>query len=232
MDVAVGHARELGDEAPHEGAAGIELLALDHGVEDPEVRRGVGARRCRPLPASIVRRGITVHEPSEEEGLTEAPVEKKIFRKKARDDHAQPVVHPARLRELTHPRVDEWIAGTSLAPGRKRFGIVVPDDGIVRGPMGAMQDARVLGEDRVVEVAPDELVDPFARALAAARVGSHPMFGGGDAGADADRAEAEVRREPRRPVAGRDVARVRVVGEGVVQECGESRARGGLTARR
>src|ERR1700675_1797316 len=44
MDQACRQARELRHPAPDIGAVGIELLALQDRIEDPEIGRGVGAR--------------------------------------------------------------------------------------------------------------------------------------------------------------------------------------------
>ena len=45
---------ELGHPAAHIVARGIEFLALQHGIEDAEIGRGVGAAAGDPLPASAL----------------------------------------------------------------------------------------------------------------------------------------------------------------------------------
>ncbi len=90
-----------------------------------------------------------------------------ILGEEARDHHARPVVHPAGRRELAHRGVDEGIAGAAAAPGVEPRVVVVPHERVVLGLEAAQQHVRMLGEDRVIEVAPDQLVDPLARAVAA-----------------------------------------------------------------
>jgi hypothetical protein len=49
---------ELWNELAKVAAVGVELLALRHRIEDPEVRGGVGARACHPLPVRGVAGGV------------------------------------------------------------------------------------------------------------------------------------------------------------------------------
>src|SRR5690606_7465865 len=70
----IGQCGEFGQVAPDECAAGVELLALGHRVEDAEIRLRVAPRRCGPLPAAIVGCQVVVVELTGEPGFAPAPV--------------------------------------------------------------------------------------------------------------------------------------------------------------
>jgi hypothetical protein len=94
-------------------------------------------------------------------------------------------VHPAGLRQLAHPGVDDRIAGAALAPGVEVLVGAVPLEGVELGAMGVMGVGRVVQEHVGVEVAPRE--------LAGVRVMTSGLLlelAGGDA------PEVQVRAEP------------------------------------
>ncbi len=169
VDLCAGHAGELGNEAADVDAFGIELLRLEHRVEDPEVRRGVRAAARRPLPAAVVVREVGVGELVLEPALTLSPVDVQVFGQERGRDHPRPVVHPVRRRELAHRGVDQRKAGASALPGLETGRILHPCEAVELGTEALGRDARKMEEDVVVELAPGELEDEPADVLALAR---------------------------------------------------------------
>ncbi|GAB1459496.1 hypothetical protein MASR2M50_12700 [Thauera sp.] len=80
-------------------------------------------------------------------------------------------MHPAGLVQLAHRGIDDRVAGARLAPGGEELRRVVPLHRVVFGAEGAVDHLRVVPQDLVVEVAPDQLRQPGLGALAAARAG-------------------------------------------------------------
>ncbi|MCY1381689.1 hypothetical protein D9M69_696240 [compost metagenome] len=123
-----------------------------------------------------------------------APVDAQILDQKAGRDHAQAVVHIARLVQLRHGRVHQRIAGAPLAPGGKR-GIGVrprfPGDGVVGRFEGAAFHMRVLVQNHGVEIAPDQFCQPHGRAIAATAP-VHQVDDGAYQVAQRDGAEAQM----------------------------------------
>src|SRR5664279_3914700 len=73
----------------------VEPSVLEGRVEDPEVRRRVGAAAGRPLPAVLVRGKVAVDQPPHEVPGTMAPLDVQVLDQEAGRDHPDPVVHPA-----------------------------------------------------------------------------------------------------------------------------------------
>src|SRR5262249_40267925 len=79
VDLLVGDPGEPRDEAADVAATGVEPPGLQHGMEDPEVGRGVGAAPGHPLPAAVVVGEVGVGELVLEPGLPVAPVDVEVL---------------------------------------------------------------------------------------------------------------------------------------------------------
>ncbi len=194
------HPRELRHVLADELPAGIELLALRHRIEDPEVGLRVAAGRRRPLPAAVVRGEIEVVEVVGEVPLAAAPVDVQILHQERRRDHTQAVVHVTGLVELPHRRVDQRIPGAALAPRAPLRLVVREGERVERRLEGVADDVREVVEDREVEIPPDEFGEPGFGAASAERVRGLREL------ADRDRAEAQVHRQVRRSLHRGEVA--------------------------
>ena len=192
----------------------VEALALRHRVEDAEPGLRVAAGRRRPLPAAVVRGELVVDQVQREVRLAAAPVDAEVLDEEARRHHAQPVVHVAGLVDLRHRRIDQRIAGAALAPGGevpRRRACRARSDAVVLGLEARADDVRMVVQDLLVEVAPDQLREPdlgaarepAASAMRCPRRARHA--------ADRHRAEAQVHAEVARALDRREVARRRVV---------------------
>ena len=114
--------RKLGDPAAYVGAVGVEPAALAGRVEDPEVRRGVGAGPGHPLPVVLVGGEVPVGEPVHEVPGAVPPPHVQVLDQEAGHDHPDPVVHPAGGAQLAHPGVDDGEPGAALRPRRRTAG--------------------------------------------------------------------------------------------------------------
>ena len=190
--VSAGRLRELGHPAAHIVAVGIELLALQDGIEDAEIGRGVGAAAGDPLPARGVVGGIGVDQRVPEPALADAPVDQQVLGQERRRDHAHAIVHPAGRPELAHAGVDDRIAGAAALPGLDGV-VLVAREGVELRPEVALGEVAEVEEQVVGELAPAELgQELLGRGRQAAARGGAPDL------ARADLAESEVRRQPRR----------------------------------
>ncbi len=191
VNVIIGHIAQLWHPAPDVRALRVMFLSLGDGVEDAKVGRGVGTGARRPLPAAVVGSGITVDEVLHEVLLAPLPVDEQVLGEERGDDHAGAVVHPAAFSQLAHGCID---GGIARAPGfpRLELGLIVaPRDALVLLAEALFADARMMIEDHGVELAPDQLVEPGLRALAAAVL---PGFPRGDHGLSRrEHAEAKIR---------------------------------------
>src|SRR3954462_6452966 len=112
-----GQVAQLRHPAAHVVAVGVELAALRHRVEDPEVGRGVRAGAGHPLPAVVVGGDVPVDEVVEEVPGPDRPPHVEVLGEEAGRDHPHPIVHPALLEQLPHAGVDDRVAGAPLPPG-------------------------------------------------------------------------------------------------------------------
>ena len=108
-----GKFREVGFDV---GSIRVELLSLDDRIEDAEVGCGIGTTAADPLPAEGVVGEIRIDKGVPEPMGSFDPMSQEVFDKKRADDHADPVVHPTSLPQLTHAGIDNRIAGLSLLP--------------------------------------------------------------------------------------------------------------------
>src|ERR1035437_5623575 len=95
VDRLLVHWAQLGHVPADIVPVGVEPLALKRGVEDPEVRRSVGAAAGRPLPSVLVGGQVPVGQPSHEVPGTVTPLDVQVLDKEAGHDHPDPVMHPA-----------------------------------------------------------------------------------------------------------------------------------------
>ncbi len=159
--------RELGElryPAAHVLAIGVELLALEHGIEDAEIRSGVGATTTGPLPAHGVRAEVGVYEGIPIPLGAFVPGLEEVLHEHGRGDHAHAVVLPAGLPELTHPGVDDRVAGAADLPSAQELLVRLPREFL---EFLAERTIRGLGEvmDEVLrEFAPADLRHVFVAA--------------------------------------------------------------------
>src|SRR5688572_3901862 len=117
VDVSAGDAGQLRYPPADVLAVGVELAALQQGVEDPEEGGGIGAGPGGPLPAVLVRGEVAVDEQLHEVAGAPAPVEVEVLDQEAGHDHPHAVVHPRLGAQLAHPGVDDRVTGSALPPG-------------------------------------------------------------------------------------------------------------------
>ena len=217
------YVRELRDPAPHICTVRIELLALRRRVEDPEVRRGVGATPGHPLPPVLVGGQVEVHEVISEVARSVLPLQVQVLDEEARHDHPHAVVHPSLAEQLAHACVNDREAGATFLP-RLEFtaGLVVLHrlEVLVVVPPGRV---RASVEHVGVELPEGQLASVRLGARGASEVGQHR--------AGMDLAPAKVDGHPGRPVGAGFVAHDVVVVEigcGVVAPTPPGRRLAGL----
>ena len=148
---------ELGDPATHILSIGVELLALKDGIEDAEIGSGVGATATGPLPAHGVRAEVGVDEGIPIPLGASVPGLEEVLHEHGGGDHTHAVVLPACLPELTHPGVDDRVAGAADLPRTQVLLIRLPGEFL---ELLAQRTIRSLGEmvDEVLgEFAPADL---------------------------------------------------------------------------
>ena len=97
------------------------------------------------------------HEPA----LALAPVDQQVLAEEHGRDHAQAVVHPAGFPQLPHRRIDDRKTGAALLPSLQLVGRAAPRQRFGLGAEGAVhRDPRVADQDVLVELTPEQLVDP------------------------------------------------------------------------
>lgn len=219
----VGEVGKFGQPFFDEGGLGIELFGLEERVEDAEVGLGVGSGGGGPLPASVIAGEVEVEEVIGEIALAFSPIDEEVFGEEHGGDHAEAVVHPAGGVEAAHGGVDEGEAGLALAPGLEvLFGAWPLDVVGIRFKGFSCSDIGEVGEEHVVEVAPDELGFPFDGA------GGGAFAGGADGGPDGEGSVAEVDGEAGGSVDGGEVT-VCAVGVYFIEEAIEPFVSGGLS---
>ena len=173
--------RELRYPAAHIVAVGIELLALEDGIEDAEVGRGIGAAATGPLPAHRVGTEVGVDEGIPIPLRPGLPGLQEVLHEHGGGDHAHAVVLPARRPELPHAGIDDRVAGATTLPSTEVFLVRRPREFLelatqrAVGGLGEVVD-KVLGE-----FAPTDLGDVLVPALAA------DLAGGADGVDDLER---------------------------------------------
>ena len=195
--------RKFSHPSAHIDAIGIELLALQHRIEYPEIRRGVGATARDPLPVGGIAAGIGINQRVPEPALALAPVDQEMLDQEGGDHHPHPVVHHAGAPELGASRHRRW--GSRCGHAARR-----------RAPCG-----RASRERRRRRVAGSRWRGPARRTAGAGRTRASrirsgisrrrlraAVFGRGKAGGvpdlpRADLAEAQMRRQRRRCRRGR-----------------------------
>jgi len=137
----------------------------------------------------------------EEVSRAEAPVQIEVLDEKGRGHEPRPIVHPPFALELAHPRVDERVASSTLAPGLECGRVVQP---IVTPRLKVVVRQPRVGREKLgVEVAPRKLADERLRRGIAAQA-RHELE-------RRDATEMEVRAEPGGLVRGDEVIPLAVV---------------------
>ena len=126
MNIARRQVGQFRQPLANKAAIRVAFLGLADRVEYAEVGRGIGAGRGAPLPASVVGSQITVNQVLHEPALAFAPVDQQVLGQEHGADHAQPVVHPAGGKQLTHGGIDQRNARAALFPGSQTLGVVAP----------------------------------------------------------------------------------------------------------
>ena len=106
MDVAGVEPRELRHVTAHIGPVRIEFLALQRGIENPEIGGGVGATARDPLPVSAVVGEIRVDQRVPKPALALPPVDEKVLDQKLAETIRarlciHPVIHNSRIAAST-----------------------------------------------------------------------------------------------------------------------------------
>ena len=207
MDRAPCDTRKLVDIPSHVVAVRVEPRSLPQRAEHAVGSR-VRAGARDPLPVHLVVRDVPVDQQGQEVPGAGAPVEVEVAHQERRDDQAGAVVHPSLAPQLSHPRVDDRVAGAARAPGVERLVVVAP----VVPAVGVVRPRRrgAAGQHLVVVVAPADLADERVDTGPAA-VGPRDDLGGRHA------AQVQVGRQPRRAVAGEVVVPV-VIGRDAVRQ--------------
>ena len=110
------------------------------------------------MPASVVAGRVAIDKMLEEETFTEFPVSQQIFCEEARDDHSDPVVHPAGAKKLPNSCINNWKPCAPLTPCGKMVRIVLPVKIIIFLTIITLKYSRIFFKNSVIELAPDELV--------------------------------------------------------------------------
>ena len=145
------------------------------------------------------------------------PPHVQVLGEEAGGDHPHPVVHPALAQQLAHRRVDDGVAGASLAPGLDGLAAVVVVHPRQRGAQVVPRRLRVVPQDVGVELAPGQLGREPVGSLAEVPAAVREV---GQEGAGVHGPDLEVRRQPRHPVEVGPVAVGAVVGQRTVAEVG------------
>ncbi|MNT23717.1 hypothetical protein D3C72_1591480 [compost metagenome] len=124
-------------------------------------------------------------------------------------------MHPAGGQQLAHGGIDYRDAGAALLPGFQFVGGVAPGQALGFLAEGAMAgDPRIADQYVLVELAPEQLVDPAHGAgVAAVELPQVALQGGVQALAGREHAGGEVRREPTGAGLGGEVAALFVAPE-------------------
>ena len=121
MDQIIGQSGNFGNIVAHISAFGVEALALQDGVEYPEIGGGIGSRSRNPLPAGRIARAIGIKQRIPEPAFALSPIDHEMFDQKGGGDHAHTIMHEACLPEFAHSGIDNRIAGQPASP---RFEVV------------------------------------------------------------------------------------------------------------
>ena len=204
-------ARQLRDPLAHVSAVRIELFGLQHGIEDPEIGRGIDSGARDPLPVERIVGRIGVDQRIPEPCLAVPPVDEQVLDEKGSDDQARAIGQISRPPQLSHPGVNDRIAGMPMRPGLKSVLVVPPGKALELGPQRTRRHIGMGVEQGCRKVAPGELGQIFLRGA------GQPMLfrrRGFDRVRDAARrnlAETQVRRQARRGAIRQDVPLARVV---------------------
>ena len=139
------------------GEVVVKFLDLLVGVENPEVRRGIGPAAGNPLPAGCVIGQICIHQRIPEPGLSQMPMQAQILHQKGADNHPHPVMHIASAVKLAHAGIDNRIAGLAAGPGLQGGAVLAPVKRIKARLQGARRQLRKLGQQMIGKFPPAQL---------------------------------------------------------------------------
>src|SRR6478736_4454299 len=94
-------------------------LCLGPGVLNSEIRLGVGAHACTPLPSGVVDRDLAIDQMLHEELLSEFPGNAQVLAKEHGHNHADAVVNETCGGELSHASVDHRKSRAPFTPRDK-----------------------------------------------------------------------------------------------------------------
>ena len=160
MNAGGGQPAQFRHPALDVAALRVELAALCHRVEHPEVRSRVGARTSNPLPVELVRRQVAIDEVLHEPPGAAAPVQVQVFDQEAGCDHPGPVVHPTLGQKLAHAGVHDRVAGLAPCPGSEppvRVAPCIDPEPAPRRPVRLSSRVRPMEQDVGEELAPAKL---------------------------------------------------------------------------
>lgn len=161
VDDLVVEVGEFGDVGSDVVAGWVVSAALGDGIEDAEVGCGVGAGGCGPLPAAVVCGKIAIDEVAHEVAFAPLPIDEEVFGEEHGGDHAAAVVHPADAEELTHGGIDDGEAGAALTPGFEVRAVGAPGNVLgFEAESAGLAEARETDEQVLIELAPDQFVNP------------------------------------------------------------------------
>ena len=181
----------VGRPARDVGPVGVEPPLVQGRVEDAEVGRGVDADAGGPLPVAGVLREVAADEVLAEPALPAPPVDVQRLGQEAGAQHAHAVRQVAGLGQLAHAGIDQRVPGLAARPGLVvRVAAGPLERGVARVDR-SLGEVRVMVQDVLVEVAPEQLGAPLAR--------PRPL-GHGRAAAHGEHPELEVRGEQGRRV--------------------------------
>src|SRR3569623_3209951 len=148
---------EFRQPATYIAATGVEFLSLQQRIEDAVIRRGVGAAARDPLPVEAVVGEVGVGQGLPKPARAIQPMKEAIFYEKRRDDHAHAIVHPTRLPQLAHARIDDRDAGVSELPCAQQRIVAPPRKRGVTRIERCLVEKRLMVKQVVRELAPDAL---------------------------------------------------------------------------
>ena len=99
---------------------------LQPGVKYPEIRLGITAGRCCPLPVAVIEAGIIISQMLGKITFAPTPVDMQVLDQKGGNYHSQSIVHKAGGVQFTYTGIDDRKTGFTLAPGLKIIGVVIP----------------------------------------------------------------------------------------------------------
>ena len=215
VDISGGHLRQLRHPPPHVVTVDIKFFALQHRRKNPKVRRRIRSTARAPLPAERVAREVRVDERVPKPRGPVRPRQTEVLHQKRRDHHPHPVVHPAGVPELAHPRIDDRVARLPPLPRPQLdpAGVLGPRKLLEIRPQRSLRRMGKMIQQVVRKLPPADFAEKHSRAIARRknagvfrlRRNRRPHL------SRRNFATMEPRREHRSAVAVREIPRLRIV---------------------